>query len=71
MPILLFAENALTWNCLLYTSDPADERPSGDLVGRSIIKKKTPDRCGMCWSNKDEQTNYKMSTMAHAIEYND
>ena len=27
--------------CLLYTSDPADERSSVDLGGRRIIKKKT------------------------------
>ena len=26
--------------CLLYTSDAADERSSGDLGGRRIIKKK-------------------------------
>ena len=29
-----------TWNCLLYTSDAADERSSVDLGGRRIIKKK-------------------------------
>ena len=28
------------WACLLYTSDAADERSSGDLGGRRIIKKK-------------------------------
>ena len=28
------------WNCLLYTSDAADERSSVDLGGRRIIKKK-------------------------------
>ena len=28
------------WPCLLYTSDAADERSSGDLGGRRIIKKK-------------------------------
>ena len=27
------------WNCLLYTSDAADERSSVDLGGRRIIKK--------------------------------
>ena len=27
-------------NCLLYTSDAADERPSVDFGGRGIIKKK-------------------------------
>ena len=37
-------------NCLLYTSDAADERSSVDLGGRRIIKKKNKaggygDRC--------------------------
>ena len=31
----------LACNCLLYTSDAADERSSVDLGGRRIIKKKT------------------------------
>ena len=42
------AGNALTddlgeqqYDCLLYTSDAADERSSVDLGGRRIIKKKT------------------------------
>ena len=30
----------MAWNCLLYTSDAADERSSVDLGGRRIIKKK-------------------------------
>ena len=30
----------LPWVCLLYTSDAADERPSVDLGGRRIFKKK-------------------------------
>ena len=30
----------LTYSCLLYTSDAADERSSVDLGGRRIIKKK-------------------------------
>ena len=35
---------ALSWLCLLYTSDAADERSSVDLGGRRIIKKKSkPD----------------------------
>ena len=33
-------------SCLLYTSDAADERSSGDLGGRRIIKKKTAQRVG-------------------------
>ncbi len=31
---------SVTWGCLLYTSDAADERSSVDLGGRRIIKKK-------------------------------
>ena len=31
-------------DCLLYTSDAADERSSVDLGGRRIIKKKTTDQ---------------------------
>ena len=31
--------NVHTFNCLLYTSDAADERSSVDLGGRRIIKK--------------------------------
>src|SRR5678816_2112066 len=33
-------DNIKIWNCLLYTSDAADERSSVDLGGRRIIKKK-------------------------------
>ena len=33
-------ENKLLKDCLLYTSDAADERSSVDLGGRRIIKKK-------------------------------
>ena len=32
------------WDCLLYTSDAADERSSGDLGGRGIIKKKNREQ---------------------------
>ena len=35
------ASGALYYDCLLYTSDAADERSSVDLGGRRIIKKKT------------------------------
>ena len=31
---------AQTWDCLLYTSDAADEEDSVDLGGSRIIKKK-------------------------------
>ena len=30
----------MVWDCLLYTSDAADEEDSGDLGGRGIYKKK-------------------------------
>ena len=36
----------LVINCLLYTSDAADERSSVDLGGRRIIKKKKAQRHG-------------------------
>ena len=38
-PVLRFQQQ---WpgGCLLYTSDAADERSSGDLGGRRVIKKK-------------------------------
>ena len=32
---------AVVVDCLLYTTDAADERSSGDLGGRRILKKKT------------------------------
>ena len=35
---------ALDKPCLLYTSDAADEEDSGDLGGRSIIKKKQTEK---------------------------
>ena len=34
------AGTSFSKTCLLYTSDAADERSSGDLGGRRIIKKK-------------------------------
>ena len=39
-PELTRGKSALAGNCLLYTSDAADERSSVDLGGRRIIKKK-------------------------------
>ena len=36
----VIAVNTLFYDCLLYTSDAADERSSVDLGGRRIIKKK-------------------------------
>ena len=38
---LVFSPVHRSSNCLLYTSDAADERSSVDLGGRRIIKKKT------------------------------
>ena len=44
----LQSEYSLWWrDCLLYTSDAADERSSVDLGGRRIIKKKTHRRRGL------------------------
>ena len=37
-------QNMTSRNCLLYTSDAADERSSVDLGGRRIIKKKTTQK---------------------------
>ena len=37
-------DDGLTKDCLLYTSDAADERSSVDLGGRRIIKKKKNER---------------------------
>ena len=42
--VILIGAFRLLRNCLLYTSDAADERSSVDLGGRRIIKKKTTDR---------------------------
>ena len=39
------AHRALSTDCLLYTSDAADERSSVDLGGRRIIKKKRDLMC--------------------------
>ena len=48
-------------DCLLYTSDAADERSSVDLGGRRIIKKKSyreraVDRCRSKNTNKTKHT---------------
>ena len=40
--------------CLLYTSDAADEEDSGDLGGRSNIKKKKSKRDGLLYSGIHE-----------------
>ena len=39
-PYFIAKVSELSDNCLLYTSDAADERSSVDLGGRRIIKKK-------------------------------
>ena len=44
----------LAGNCLLYTSDAADERSSVDLGGRRIIKKKKQQKHT---HNNNTQTN--------------
>ena len=47
-------------NCLLYTSDAADERSSVDLGGRRIIKKKTQlkDSCDKIEIQNNKQTKH-------------
>ena len=52
---LLDAAEVSGWIWLLYTSDAADERSSGDFGGRRIIKKK--NRCdieGCRWLSTEE-----------------
>ena len=50
------AEQVLLTDCLLYTSDAADERSSVDLGGRRIIKKKNNiDYCELAvWLRKQQ-----------------
>ena len=43
-------------DCLLYTSDAADERSSVDLGGRRIIKKKKNDDLGARSRRADKRT---------------
>ena len=42
-------------DCLLYTSDAADERSSVDLGGRRIIKKKKNQKDHLCISINTKQ----------------
>mgnify|MGYP003381541289 CR=1 FL=1 len=49
-------------NCLLYTSDAADERSSVDLGGRRIIKKKTQN---YVWDSASTTTENKTTTMKY------
>ena len=46
-------------DCLLYTSDAADEEDSVDLGGRRIIKKKKRVRIRMMELHKKSQTDAK------------
>ena len=51
------APNARSSDCLLYTSDAADERSSVDLGGRRIIKKKNRRQLGgACDDINNQQT---------------
>ena len=45
---LVVSFSEITFTCLLYTSDAADERSSVDLGGRRIIKKKNTKRNSAC-----------------------
>ena len=49
--------NKWNGNCLLYTSDAADERSSVDLGGRRIIKKKKKRKNSGIAIEKNKQTN--------------
>ena len=51
----------LMYNCLLYTSDAADERSSVDLGGRRIIKKKKT----VVYSDAKHTNNKKARHIAH------
>ena len=54
-----------TKDCLLYTSDAADERSSVDLGGRRIIKKKQP------WRSQSDYTELtSMHTTHNTNKYN-
>ena len=46
----------LSYNCLLYTSDAADERSSVDLGGRRIIKKKKQQEYAGCRSIQNNES---------------
>ena len=56
----------LLWDCLLYTSDAADERSSVDLGGRRIIKKKKRELRGMPRYQAENKRNDKeTATQTH------
>eukprot|EP00658_Telonema_sp_P-2_P008174 TRINITY_DN13067_c0_g1_i3.p1 TRINITY_DN13067_c0_g1~~TRINITY_DN13067_c0_g1_i3.p1 ORF type:complete len:196 (-),score=54.03 TRINITY_DN13067_c0_g1_i3:49-552(-) len=50
------APSAMPSNCLLYTSDAADEEDSVDLGGRRIIKKKKNKKIGQKQSKEEIKT---------------
>ena len=55
-------------NCLLYTSDAADERSSVDLGGRRIIKKKKKEnKKKKKKKEKKKEPNYR--TTKHRVTY--
>ena len=53
-----------TGDCLLYTSDAADERSSVDLGGRRIIKKKNKNNK----KKRTDKTNYEATERTLYIE---
>ena len=70
-----FLQNGITnfqdADCLLYTSDAADERSSVDLGGRRIIKKKTHishQGCRMCETNRYKTQNKLIAQAKHQTE---
>ena len=55
-------------DCLLYTSDAADERSSVDLGGRRIIKKKTTmHRCCVVRHRSNKNTRHHLPTEPHLL----
>ena len=56
---------SLSSDCLLYTSDAADERSSVDLGGRRIIKKKTTKKHKKKKKRKDQKSRRRPSIDSH------
>ena len=54
--LLRLAQGFQEADCLLYTSDAADERSSVDLGGRRIIKTKKTTRTSIVCSNDIQKT---------------
>ena len=65
---ILYHKNYQYQDCLLYTSDAADERSSVDLGGRRIIKKKTiQEITNNVYYHKKKLIKYKQSSHTEQI----